>query len=160
MIHSTITTVMILGLFSCTETEPDPTINGPKEVVSAPSVLNQQKSTAVIANYNEGKVQDPEVVAVRDKVSVHTDDSMGLAHADVSVTLKDGTVHSTRGDVEAPERDLDRQWSRLSAKFTDMAAPVIGSARVTRAIEAVRTLEDCGDIGEIAQICGAPSHDA
>ena len=79
---------------------------------------------------------------------------------DRSVTLKDGTVHSTRGDVETPDRDLDRQWLRLSAKFADMATAVIGSARVSRVIDAVRTLEDCRDIGEVAQLCGARSHDA
>ncbi|MBI11284.1 MAG: MmgE/PrpD family protein [Rhodospirillaceae bacterium] len=144
----------------CNILEPKTGLEGKFSLRFTAAMALLGENTAVIANYNEGKVKDPEVVAVRDKVSVHTDDSMGLAHADVSVTLKDGTVHSTRGDVETPERDLDRQWSRLSAKFADMAAPVIGSARVTRAIEAVRTLEDCGDIGEIAQICGAPSHDA
>ena len=74
--------------------------------------------------------------------------------------MLDGTVHSTEADVETPERDLDRQWSRLSAKFAGMAGPVIGQARAQQVAEAVRTLESCGDIGEITALCGAPSHDA
>jgi hypothetical protein len=111
----------------------------------------------VIANYNEGKVREPEIVAVRDKISVHADDSMGLAQASVVVAMKDGAVHSTLADVETPDADLERQWSRLSAKFTDMASPVVGAAGAARAIDAVENLEACKDIGEIAALCGAPA---
>ncbi len=114
------------------------------------------ENTAVIANYNEQKVQDPEITAVRDKISVHVNDDMGLAEADVVISMKDGTVHSARGDVETPDADLDRQWSRLSAKFTDMATPVIGAVKVRNVIEAVRNLEACDDIGDIAALCGTP----
>ena len=144
----------------CNILEPKTGLEGKFSLRFTAAMALLGENTAVIANYNAEKVRDPEIVAVRDKISVHTDDSMGLAQADVSVTLKDGTVHSTRGDVETPDRDLDRQWSRLSAKFADMATPVIGTARVARVIDAVRTLEDCADIGEIAQLCGTPSADA
>jgi 2-methylcitrate dehydratase PrpD len=113
------------------------------------------ENTGVIANYNEQKVQDPEIVAVRDKISVHANDDLGLAEADVVISMKDGTVHQTRGDVETPDADLDRQWSRLSVKFTDMAAPVIGAAGARNVIDAVLHLEACDNIADIAKICGA-----
>ena len=144
----------------CNILEPKTGLEGKFSLRFTAAMALLGENTAVIANYNEDKVQDPEIVAVRDKISVHADDSMGLAHADVSVTLKDGTVHSTRGDVETPERDLDRQWARLSAKFADMAAPVIGAARARQVVDAVKNLESSANIGEIAQLCGAPSHDA
>lgn len=118
------------------------------------------ENTAVIASYDEAKTQDPEVVSVRDRIAVKTDDSLGLAQSKVVVRLKDGTVHSTEADVETPERDLDRQWQRLSAKFADMAGPVIGARGAARVIDSVQRLEDCADIGEIAQLCGKPAHDA
>jgi 2-methylcitrate dehydratase PrpD len=114
------------------------------------------ENTGVIANYNEQKVQDPEIVSVRDKISVHVNDDLGLAEADVVIAMKDGTVHKARGDVETPDADLDRQWSRLSTKFTDMAAPVIGAAGAHNVIDAVRNLEACTDITEIAVLCGKP----
>ncbi|NKB57662.1 MAG: MmgE/PrpD family protein [Alphaproteobacteria bacterium] len=115
------------------------------------------ENTAVIANYNEQKVQDPEIVAVRDKISVHVNDDLGLAQSDVVISMKDGTVHKTRADVETPDTDLDRQWSRLRAKFTDMATPVISAAGVRTVIDAVRNLETCDDIAEIAALCGKPA---
>lgn len=114
------------------------------------------ENTGVIANYNEEKVQDPEIVSVRDKISVHVNDDLGLAEADVVIAMKDGTVHKGRGDVETPDADLDRQWSRLSTKFTDMAVPVIGAAGARNVIDAVRNLESCTDIAEIAALCGKP----
>ncbi len=144
----------------CNILEPKTGLEGKFSLRFTAAMALLGENTAVIANYNEAKVQDPEIVSVRDKIAVHADDSKGLANADVSVTLKDGTVHTTRGDVETPDRDLDRQWARLSAKFDDMAAPVIGQARVRQVVDAVKDLEACADIGEIAQLCGAPSHDA
>ncbi len=111
------------------------------------------ENTAVIANYNEEMVHDPEIVAVRDKITVVPNDTMGLAEADVVIAMKDGSVHRTRADVETPDSDLDRQWSRLSAKFTDMAAPVIGVAGARGVIDAVRNLEACENMGAISRMC-------
>ena len=48
----------------------------------------------------------------------------------------------------------------VSGKFADMAGPVIGQAGAAKVVDAVRSLEDCADIGEIARLCGTPSHDA
>ncbi len=113
------------------------------------------ENTGVIANYNEQKVMDPEIVAVRDKITVIANDTMGLAQADVVVAMKDGSVHRIRADVETPDADLDRQWSRLSAKFVDMASPVVGATAARGVIDAVRNLESCQDMGDIARICVA-----
>jgi 2-methylcitrate dehydratase PrpD len=140
----------------CNILEPKTGLEGKFSLRFTAAMALLGENTAVIANYNEQKVQDPEIVSVRDKISVHTDDSMGLAQATVAITMKDGTVHATDADVETPDSDLARQWARLSAKFTDMAAPVIGAARAARVVEAVKNLESCANIGEITALCGVP----
>ena len=140
----------------CNILEPKTGLEGKFSLRFTAAMALLGENTAVIAIYTTEKVQDLEIVAVRDKILVYLDDSMGLAHADVSVTLKDGTVHTARGDMETPERDLDRQWARLSAKFADMATPVIGAARVRRVIDEIKNLENFTNLGEIVRLCGDP----
>jgi len=77
---------------------------------------------------------------------------MGLAQAQVVVNMKDGSAYRQTADVETPESDLARQWARLSAKFADNAAPVIGAARASALTEAVGALEECSDIGDIVAL--------
>ncbi len=115
------------------------------------------ENTGLIANFNDEKVQDPEIIAVRDKITVVPSQEMGLAEAEVVITMNDGSVHRLRLDVETPESDLDRQWSRLSTKFLDNATPVIGAANARQVVDKVRRLEDCRDIGEIVRLCVASS---
>jgi 2-methylcitrate dehydratase PrpD len=115
------------------------------------------ENTGLIANFNDAKVQDPEIAAVRDKITVIPSKEMGLAEAEIVIAMKDGPVHRLRKDVETPETDLDRQWSRLSAKFLDNAVPVIGAANAKAVVERVRKLEDCRDMGDIVRLCIATS---
>ena len=112
------------------------------------------ENTGLIANYNEATVSNPEIVAIRDKIAVVPHAEMGLAEAEVVVTMKDGLAHRRRADVETPEADLDRQWARLSVKFTDNATPIIGAARAKALIEAVGGLETCADIGAVVALAG------
>jgi len=110
------------------------------------------ENTGLIANYNEAMVADPEIAAIRDKITVVPNSGMGLAEAEVVVNMTDGLAHRRRTDVETPEADLDRQWARLSAKFTDNATPVIGAAKTRALIEAVSALEECQDIGAVVAL--------
>jgi 2-methylcitrate dehydratase PrpD len=110
------------------------------------------ENTGLIANYNEAKVLDPEIMAIRDKITVVPHADMGLAVAEVVVTMKDGLAHRRRADVETPEADLDRQWARLSAKFTDNATPIIGAAKTRALIDAVGSLETCADLGVVVAL--------
>ena len=110
------------------------------------------ENTGLIANYNKAKVSDPQIVAVRDKITVVPHPQMGLAQAQVVVNMKDGSAYRQTADVETPESDLAQQWARLSAKFADNAAPVIGAARASALTEAVGALEECSDIGDIVAL--------
>ena len=115
------------------------------------------ENTGLIANFSDEKVQDPEIVAIRDKITVVPNADMGLAEAEVVISMLDGSEHRLRMDVETPESDLDRQWQRLSAKFLDNATPVIGAANARTVVDRVRRLEECRDIGEIVRLCVASS---
>ena len=115
------------------------------------------ENTGLIASFSDDKVQDPEIIAVRDKITVVPSAEMGMAEAEVVISMLDGSEHRLRLDVETPESDLDLQWSRLSAKFLDNATPVIGAANARSVVDRVRRLEACRDIGEIVRLCVASS---
>jgi len=118
---------------------------------AAMSLLGE--NTALIANYNEDKVQSAEIVALRDRIKVVNNQEMGKAEATMSISMKDGPVHMVRTDMDIPETDLDRQWSRLSTKFLDMAGPVIGDVKAARVVELIADLENAGDLNAITALC-------
>ncbi|MFT6581760.1 MAG: 2-methylcitrate dehydratase PrpD [Alphaproteobacteria bacterium] len=111
------------------------------------------ENTGLIANYNEDKVQEAEIVELRDRITVVHNQDMGKAGAAMKIAMKDGSVHSIHTDVETPEPDLDRQWARLSDKFCDMAGPVIGAAKADRVVDIIAGLESAKDVNELTSLC-------
>ena len=90
---------------------------------------------------------------MRDRIKVVNNQDMGKAEATMSISMKDGPVHMVRTDMDIPETDLDRQWSRLSKKFLDMAGPVIGDVKAARVVELIADLENAGDLNAITALC-------
>ena len=73
---------------------------------------------------------DPLLVALRDRVNVVAGkDEVGFGETEVTVTMKSGVSHVSRADVNEPERDLDKEWERLTGKYYSLAVPVLGRSR-------------------------------
>ena len=83
--------------------------------------------------YSDAVVQDPAVIALRDKVKAVIDDSIGEAAADITVLTKDGKQHHIL--IEHAIGSLERPMTneQLKAKFVDQAAAVIGQAAADQA---------------------------
>jgi 2-methylcitrate dehydratase PrpD len=83
--------------------------------------------------YSDSVVQDPQVIALRDKVQAVVDDSIDEAAADITVFTKDGKQHHVF--VEHAIGSLERPMSneQLKAKFMDQASEVIGEAAAEQA---------------------------
>jgi 2-methylcitrate dehydratase PrpD len=100
-------------------------------------------------------VRDPRLTRLRDKVTVEAITTLPDAYvSEVDVTLSDGTVLKGIGDTSkaAAPAELDRQWDRLVAKFTGLAAPVVGASRAAQIVESVGRLDACDDIREIVSL--------
>lgn len=76
--------------------------------------------------YSDAVVQDPTVIALRDKVEAIVDDQIDEAAADITVFTKDGRQHHIL--IEHAIGSLERPMSneQLKAKFMDQASAVIG----------------------------------
>ncbi len=84
-----------------------------------------------LAEFTDACVRDPEMVALRQRVSLEVCGDLRRDEARVTVNLTDGTSHAVhiehaRGSVERPLTDGD-----LQAKFLMLTAPLLGSERAS-----------------------------
>lgn len=99
-------------------------------------------------------VRNPALVSVRDKVVVEPSEDFENNHSgEVVITLRDGTILSETVDMEIPERDLDRQWSRLVDKYQTLATPILGERRTDSLLRVITELERIPDMSEVTSLC-------
>ena len=94
---------------------------------------------AGIREFSDEIVQNPEVIALRDRVVAISDPSMREESADVTVELKSGVSHHVFvrhavGSLEVPMSD-----DQLRQKFIDQAGPVLGLEAAEREWEGLIT---------------------
>ncbi|MDH3579344.1 MAG: MmgE/PrpD family protein [Hyphomicrobiales bacterium] len=103
--------------------------------------------TGALASYSDENASDPRYVAAREeKVRIETRDDMDRMGAAVSIALKDGRTVRSEANAGFPASDVDRQWTKLSAKFTSLTEPVIGAQRAREVHEAVALLDEQDDL--------------
>lgn len=108
--------------------------------------------TAGVAQYSDERAVAPDVVALRGKVIVHTDDSLEKDQAEATVKLKDGRELSARvehatGTVGNPMSD-----AAIEAKFLANAEPALGADRAGRVRDLVWGIEALPDVRELTAL--------
>ncbi len=107
------------------------------------------------AEFSQAWVDDPAVVAVRDRVSTTMDETLGQDQARVKIVLRDGrvlerfVVHAA-GSVENPMTD-----GQLEAKFLELTKGILPDARARRLLAMCWDVENLADAGEIARAAAA-----
>lgn len=105
---------------------------------------------ATPSQYEDAVVQDPQVIAVRDRIQAEIDDTLAADETKVVVTMKGGRnlekhVGHALGSMEVP---LDER--RLQEKFLDQCRKVLGDD-AEAASEALWGLENAEDVASIAK---------
>jgi 2-methylcitrate dehydratase PrpD len=111
------------------------------------------QDTASLDTYSERNAADPVLAALRDKVAVEFVRGWPHTLAELRVTLVDGRVLEVRHDSGVPATDLDAQQRRLEAKFTALAAPVLGGEGAERLLGGIAALDRIGSIDELTRLC-------
>jgi 2-methylcitrate dehydratase PrpD len=101
--------------------------------------------------YSDRAVLDPQVIALRDRVSAAIDPAVRPEQVDMTITLKDGrTLHKyiehAIGSAEVPMSD-----QQLEAKFTDLANAVLPAAQVRKLLETCWQVERLPSAAAIAK---------
>ncbi|MBO9647963.1 MAG: MmgE/PrpD family protein [Variovorax sp.] len=105
--------------------------------------------------FSDAVVNDPRVVALRNKVQATVDDSIDEAAVRVAAVLTDGSrvevnVDHAIGSLENPLTD-----AQLEAKFASLVVPVLGQARADEITRHCRTLASMSDIRTLTALCAA-----
>lgn len=93
--------------------------------------------TTDMAAYRDARMADPDLVALRDRVTVVASGDRPGTRSKVVVTTIDGQRLQSEDDTGIPAADLDLQMARLSSKFRGLAGPVLGEHGADRLREAV-----------------------
>lgn len=107
--------------------------------------------------FEDGRINDPAVVGMREKVRIIVDDALAKDAASVTVTLTDGReltagVLHNKGTSDKPMSDAE-----IEDKFLTLAEPHLGAESARQVAELSWRLEDCEDFAQIAQLCRARS---
>lgn len=108
---------------------------------------------ARVAQFDDRRVNDPDVVRMRERVRIVVDDDLPKDAASVTLTRTDGRrftcdVRHNKGTPAKPLTD-----GELDAKFVDLATPRIGSEAARRVAEMCWRIDEFDDAGEIARLC-------
>jgi 2-methylcitrate dehydratase PrpD len=105
--------------------------------------------------YSDQRMTETDLVAMRDRVRVATDDEVGAGAGTVRLRTTDGRELSASADTSVPAAELDRQRERLRTKFQALAAPIAGDERAAAIARMVDGLEDLERVRELTRVCGA-----
>jgi len=104
--------------------------------------------TASIELFDDELTRDAGLIAFRDRVHVHAHESP-RPETVVRIGTRDGQTFEEAVNVAIPQRDLPRQWQKLTDKFLTLASPVLGEKSAIRAADVFRRLEDISNLEEL-----------
>ena len=138
----------------CNISEPSTGLEGKFSLraTTAMSLLGDDMSD--LRTYSDDRIRAAEVVALRDRVVIEPIDGASATCSKVVVTTRDGDRHEASIDVGRPERDLDRQWRRLSEKFFALTESVTGTGRAQALRKAIQELGQRADLKSLVALAG------
>ena len=106
---------------------------------------------AGVAQYQNARVADPVVIALREAVALTADAAIGKGQARVRIILANGAAHETF--VERARGSSGRSLSdaELEAKFRGLAAGVLTRPKIDAALAVCASLETRDDAGDLAR---------
>lgn len=109
--------------------------------------------TGRLSTYSQEVAADPVLVGLRDKVELDFRAGMSSTFAAMVVSLSDGSRLTTEYDSGIPAEDTAAQGQRLERKFTGLVEPVLGGARCSALIAAVRDFDGLKSISSVMELC-------
>lgn len=134
------------------KTEPTTGLEGKFSIFHCAAVAAVE-GAARVQQFDDRRMNDPDIVKMRERVTIVVDDSFPKDAASVSLILTDGrhltcNVMHNKGTPVKPMTDEE-----IEAKFMDLASPRLGPDVAQKVVEKCWRLEECEDVGEIARLC-------
>lgn len=143
-------TVNPLTVTLCGRKAPKDSLEGKLSVYHSAAVALRD-GAAGVRQYLDDRVKAPEVIALRDKVEIKTDESIKPDQARVKVTLTAGKRYETfvekaRGSLERPLSD-----SELDVKFRALASTELEPSQIDKLAQACWSLAKLPDAAVLAR---------
>jgi 2-methylcitrate dehydratase PrpD len=100
-------------------------------------------------------LNDPALIALRDKITVGFDDTLAETAALMTAESLDGKTFSATADVGLPITDRAGQSHRLREKFDTLVTPILGADRTAKLGQHVLGLEDLWSVAPITALIRA-----
>src|SRR6266446_3517203 len=97
--------------------------------------------TASLGAYSAENARDPELVRLRERVSIEWQDSWPQTLSELELDLADGRRVTARNDAGIPAPDIAAQGERLAAKFDALVKPLLGAPRTRELREMISDLD-------------------
>jgi len=110
--------------------------------------------TGRLSTYSEAVAADPELVRLRDKVSLDFRTGIPNTFAEMELLLTDGARISAKHDSGLAATDTAGQGRRLEEKFTGLVEPVLGTQRCQALIAGIGDFEALPDLRELMALTG------
>lgn len=104
-------------------------------------------------SYGSRTIGDPAASDLRGKVMISTSPAISETGAEMTVALADGQTISLHRDAARPEPMTKSREARLLAKFTALAARVVGGERAAEVARIVRSIDLAENIGTAMRLC-------
>ncbi|HEY2255312.1 MAG TPA: MmgE/PrpD family protein [Variovorax sp.] len=105
--------------------------------------------------FSDAVVNDPKVIALRNKVQATIDDGIDEAAVQVTAVLQDGRRVEVRVDHAIGSLENPLSDAQLEAKFDSLVVPVLGANRAQQITRACRSLAALDDLRSLTALCGA-----
>ena len=113
-------------------------------------------ATSSISIFTDALTQQPELIALRDKVRVTAHTSPN-PESIVTITLTTGETYSEAVNVAIPMTDLSAQWEKLERKFHALVDSRLGADVADELINYCKTLDEHDDLSEFYSLLRAPA---
>ena len=116
------------------------------------ALLLRGHDTAAVETFGDGPVNQPDVQAAIDRVTIATDADLTNMRTIATIETASGS-HEVDVDVSRPATDLNAQGAKLRAKFDALAGPVLagGAAALADALGELDAVESVADLMELAR---------
>lgn len=113
-------------------------------------------ATSSISIFTDALTQQPELIALRNKVRVTAHTSPN-PESIVTITLTTGETYSEAVNVAIPMTDLSAQWEKLERKFHTLVDSRLGADVADELINYCKTLDEHDDLSEFYSLLRAPA---
>jgi 2-methylcitrate dehydratase PrpD len=108
--------------------------------------------TASLAAYSAENARDPDLIRLRERVTLDWQDSWPQTLSELELELADGPRIAARHDSGIPAADITEQGLRLAAKFDALVEPLLGASRTRELRETISGLDNLTDIGSLTRL--------